>query len=271
MRALRLAGRVVPLIVLSSCSGGAAGSQALAAGLAGRGADRVIAMLAPVTDSYATALAGQLYRQLAAHPELTAGRALARARVLAEDTRPREKDRVPVRSSGWSRWWRRAGTGRWPTRHCRRTPLAVATTPPGRAAGAGSADRGADRAPGAVARGGGGAAPGPAGGGGPGAAGGVVLTGIGGIGKTALAGRVMARLADEGWLVAVHEGRWSPTALIARSPRVRTGRCPGTAADPGRPCCARRLGVLADPGDEGRSWPWSAGLLAERELLVVLR
>jgi len=32
-----------------------------------------------------------------------------------------------------------------------------------------------------------------------GAAAGVVLTGIGGIGKTALAGRVMARLADEGW------------------------------------------------------------------------
>ena len=88
VQALQLAGRVVPLIVLSSCSGGRGGVGALAAGLAGRGADRVIAMLAPVTDPYATALAGHLYRQLAAHPELTVGRALARARVLAEETRP---------------------------------------------------------------------------------------------------------------------------------------------------------------------------------------
>ena len=101
VEALRLAGRVVPLIVLSSCSGGAAGSGALAAGLAGRGADRVAAaMLAPVTDAYATTLAGHLYRELAAHPELTAGQALARARYLAEETRPRERDRVPTPEFG---------------------------------------------------------------------------------------------------------------------------------------------------------------------------
>ena len=37
VEALRHAGRTVPLIVLSSCSGGAAGSGAMAAGLAGRG------------------------------------------------------------------------------------------------------------------------------------------------------------------------------------------------------------------------------------------
>ena len=55
-----------------------------------------------------------------------------------------------------------------------------------------------------------------------GAATGVVLTGIGGIGKTALAGRVMARLADEGWLVAVHEGRWNPAALIAGAAQAVT-------------------------------------------------
>jgi len=42
MGVLRQAGRAVPLIVLSSCSGGSA-SHAMAAGLAGRGADRVIA------------------------------------------------------------------------------------------------------------------------------------------------------------------------------------------------------------------------------------
>ena len=68
MQALRQAGRPVPLIVLSSCSGGSAGSQAMAAGLIGRGADRVIAMLAPVTDGYATVLARHLYQELAARP-----------------------------------------------------------------------------------------------------------------------------------------------------------------------------------------------------------
>ena len=54
MQALKHAGRPVPLIMLSSCSGGAAGSQAMAAELIAHGADRVIAMLAPVTDDYAT-------------------------------------------------------------------------------------------------------------------------------------------------------------------------------------------------------------------------
>ena len=48
-----------------------------------------------------------------------------------------------------------------------------------------------------------------------GAASGVTLTGIGGIGKTALAGRAISRLREDGWLIAVHEGRWNPTALIA--------------------------------------------------------
>ena len=87
MQALRHAGRAVPLIMLSSCSGGAAGSQAMAAGLAGQGADRVIAMLAPVTDSYATTLARHFYRELSKRPGLSAGQALARARYRAEEDR----------------------------------------------------------------------------------------------------------------------------------------------------------------------------------------
>ena len=225
VRALALAGRVVPLIVLSSCSGGAAGAGALAAGLAGRGADRVIAMLAPVTDGYATMLAGHLYRQLAAHPELTVGRALARARVLAEETRPREKDKVPVPEFGVVTLVAAGGDGPLADPALPPAPLAVVTSRPGgrgvrelpvgeligrraqlrEVAGVLRRDRRAVEASGAAA--------------------GVVLTGIGGIGKTALAGRVMARLADEGWLVAVHEGRWRPAALIAghRAGRDRGG------------------------------------------------
>ena len=234
--------------------------MALAAGLAGRGADRVIAMLAPVTDRYATALAGHLYRQLAAHPELTAGRALARARYLAEDTHPREKDRVAVPEFGVVTLVAAGGDGPLVDPAAPAAPLAVATSRPGgrgvrelpvgeligrRAqlrdvAGVLRRDRRA------VER--------------FGAATGVVLTGVGGIGKTALAGRVIARLADEGWLVAVHEGRWNPAALIGSAGQAAAA---GAAADlaraagrgggrAGRPGHGRRAEAGRDPPAAGQ-------------------
>ena len=43
---------------------------------------------------------------------------------------------------------------------------------------------------------------------------GVVLTGIGGIGKTAIAGRVLARAREHHWAIAEHDGVWNPSALI---------------------------------------------------------
>jgi len=269
VRALQLAGRVVPLIVLSSCSGGAAGGGALAAGLAGRGADRVIAMLAPVTDGYATVLAGQLYRQLAAHPELSAGRALARARCLAEDTRPREPGRVPVPEFGVVTLVAAGGDGPLADPALPSAPLAVATSRPGgrgvrelpvgeligrraqlrEVAGVLRRDRRAVEKSGAAA--------------------GVVLTGIGGIGKTALAGRVMGRLADEGWLVVVHEGRWSPAALIAGTAGAVSAAA-GTGADPGG-LLGAAAAVLADPGiDDVPKLEVIGQLLGSVRLLVVL-
>ncbi|WP_239340160.1 tetratricopeptide repeat protein, partial [Frankia sp. CiP3] len=56
-----------------------------------------------------------------------------------------------------------------------------------------------------------------------GAVAGVVLTGPGGIGKTAVAGRVMARLRADGWAVAVHVGRWNPPSLIAATAQALRG------------------------------------------------
>jgi hypothetical protein len=47
-----------------------------------------------------------------------------------------------------------------------------------------------------------------------GAVAGVTLTGVGGIGKTAVAGRVLARLRADGWAVAVHVGEWNPPGLF---------------------------------------------------------
>ena len=80
-----------------------------------------------------------------------------------------------------------------------------------------------------------------------GAASGVVLTGIGGIGKTALAGRVISRLREDGWLIAVHEGRWNPTALIAATADAITAAAPGSPIRRWPPPGPGRE-LLADPG-----------------------
>ena len=191
------------------------------------------------------------------------GRALARARVLAEQTRPREKDRVPVPEFGVVTLVAAGGDGPLTDPALPPVPLAVATTPPGgrlvrdlpmgaligRRAQLRTAMGVLRRDPAAVDR--------------FGAASGVVLTGIGGIGKTALAGRVIARLADEGWLVAVHEGRWNPAALIAAVARaVQEGMA--RAGDPARAAGLRAaLEELAAPGDDGPKLAVVAGLLAE--------
>ena len=113
MQALRQAGRPVPLIVLSSCSGGSA-SHAMAAGLVERGADRVIAMLAPVTDGYATVLARRLYQEL--RPARQHGRAGAGPGPLpgrGGPVAPRARTGCRCRSTGWRPCWPPAVTGRW--------------------------------------------------------------------------------------------------------------------------------------------------------------
>jgi len=226
MNALKSSGHPVPLIVLSACSGGATGSAAMAAGLVGRGANRVMAMLAPVTDTYATKLARSFYRELSTDPSVTVGQALTRARYKVEEDRSGEsKDRLPRPEYGIATLFSAAGDAPLVDPAEEPKPLTVATAPPG---GKGVRDlplgsligrraqlrdvmgilrrteRTTDRF---------------------GAVSGVVLTGIGGIGKTALAGRAMSRLRDEGWLIAVHEGPWKPTALI-----VAVGAALGSAA-----------------------------------------
>ena len=42
-----------------------------------------------------------------------------------------------------------------------------------------------------------------------------MLTGVGGIGKTALAGRIKTRLAEDEWRTAFHVGSWNPSALVS--------------------------------------------------------
>ena len=272
MQALKHAGRPVPLIMLSSCSGGARGTQAMAAGLAGQGADRVIAMLAPVSDGYATTLARFFYRELSSRPGLTVGQALAQARYLTEEDRSRRADRDPLPSPeyGVATLLAAGGDGPLVDPGADEIPLPVVTTPPGGKLvrdlpmGALIGRRAQMRDAMAILRRGDRAVEEF------GAAGGVVLTGVGGIGKTAVAGRVIARLRDDGWLVAVHEGGWNPTALISDVARAlnegSAGACGRAEAE------SLRAGAawLADPGtDDGPKVAAIAGLLKSRRLLVV--
>ena len=270
MQALRHSGQPVPLIVLSSCSGGAAGSHAMAAELIALGADRVVAMLAPVTDNYTTVLARNLYRELAARPELTAGQALARARYLAEESRATaDIGRMPMPEYGVASLLAAVGDGPLVDVAAAPVPLAVATTPPagklvrelpmgaliGRRAQMRTAMTILRHTPQAVDRFGDSA--------------GVVLTGVGGIGKTALAGRIISRLADEGWLAAVHEGRWNPTALITAVARV-LAEAISRISDSTRATELRAaLDWLTAPGDDGPKLAVIAELLANQKLLVV--
>ncbi len=80
LAALKAGGHLLPLVVLSSCSGAAGGTSGLAAALVTAGADRVLGMHTSVTDTYATALGRGLYRALATDPTATVADAVAPAR-----------------------------------------------------------------------------------------------------------------------------------------------------------------------------------------------
>jgi hypothetical protein len=86
------------------------------------------------------------------------------------------------------------------------------------------------------------------------------LCGVGGIGKTAVAGRVLTRLAEDDWLVAVHEGRWNPPALTAAV----------TAALDGKAGLTEAQASLIDPQVDDTSKLALVHQLLSRERLLVL-
>jgi tetratricopeptide (TPR) repeat protein len=267
---LRQAGRPLPLIVLSSCSDGSA-AQAMAASLVGRGADRVIAMLAPVTDGYATQLARRFYQELAAGPDLPAGQVLASARCLAEEDRSRAAgDGLPLPEYGVATLLATGGDGPLVDPALPPEPLAAATIPAGGRSvrelpvGALIGRRAQLRTVTGVLR------RTPAAEREFGAASGVVLTGIGGIGKTALAGRVISRLRGDGWLIAVHEGKWNPTGLIAATAQTIAEALPGLADNAQAALLRQAKASLTDQAsDDGPKLNVVAALLMRFRLLVV--
>jgi hypothetical protein len=214
--ALRAGERPLPLVVLSSCHAAGGGMAGLAATLVRHGADRVIAMQTTVTDGFATDLAREFYQRLAADPGMTVGRALAGARrVMAERKQAAASHGGVVRSEVSVPTLLAAGPD-LPLRDPDLTaqPLGRRSVPP---TGTGVRElpvgqligrRGPLRTATAVLRRNtrdrelvGDWA-------------GIALTGIGGIGKTAVAGRILARAREQGWMIAEHVGTWNPTALI---------------------------------------------------------
>jgi tetratricopeptide (TPR) repeat protein len=241
VRQLKAGGRPLPLIVLSSCGGAAGAGDALAARLVRHGADRVVAMQAAISDQYATRLAREFYKVLATRADLGVAGALAEARRRLEDKRleaqqaggapqpPEYGVATVLAADGDPPLWERAAP---PAPLARPTPIPIGTGVRELRIGDLIGRRQQLRTALTALRGGQTALDRF------GALSGVALTGVGGIGKTALAGRIQTRLSGDGWMPAVHTGRWNPPALTeavadAVAGDTRLADTQAALADPG--------------------------------------
>ena len=211
--AIRDARTVVPLIVLSSCEGAGGGGETMAAALIKAGADRVLAMQAPITDTYATRLLAEFYRELSTVFDCGVAGALARARRALERSRHRG-DPLPRPEYGIATLLCSDGDQPLINSGLTRTEVPPEPVPSGASVRALSLGqligrRTQLRRATAVLR------RTPAARGELGVISGVQVIGVGGIGKTALAGRLLSRLRGDHVIPVVHEGRWNPTQLFA--------------------------------------------------------
>ncbi|MBV9160065.1 MAG: CHAT domain-containing protein [Pseudonocardiales bacterium] len=202
--ALRATGRVVPLVFLSSCHS-ASNHEGLALTLHQLGIPRVIAMQAPVTDRYATELAAAFYRHLSVPAFPRVGVALARARheLASQPSEQTDQRRGPQ----WATATLTATEdgplidGDLELVPLRRAPVHLASGPvPALGVGELIGRRVELRETLRTLRDDGRS---------------VVLTGIGGVGKSSVAGRVMARLAEQGWVCSATSGKWSLDTVCA--------------------------------------------------------
>ena len=206
---LQSSGRTLPLIFLAACHGGTTDgdSSGFAQGLLAHGIPQVLAMQGSVSDWYATRLAGNFYEQLSRMEVPLASQALALARQAVEGERQRARERgEPV-----------PGAPEYATPALfsalatdvplidRSLPQAPPAPPPPPLPAVGQMPllrmddligrRAELRRILNVLRG-----VGPPG---------VLVRGMGGVGKSAVAGRVMARLREDGWVLTAVVGRWS--------------------------------------------------------------
>ena len=202
--ALRTTGRVVPLVFLSS-SQAVGNPEGLALTLHRLGLPRVIAMQAPVTDRNATELAAAFYRHLSVPAFPRAGVALARARQELAHQGPGEATKHPTPE--WATATLTATDdaplidGDLDLVPLRRPPVHQAIGPvPALGTGELIGRRVELRETLHTLRDG---------------LRSVVLTGIDGVGKSSVAGRVTARLAEEGWVCSAITGAWSLETVCA--------------------------------------------------------
>jgi len=211
---IRRTHRPLPLVLLNSCHGGVSEGQtaSLAEALLRAGVPAVLAMQTSVSDHYATAFARAFYHHLSSREHLLASRALAVARKELERERQEASQRgaplvetqpeyatASLYVAGEERPLADFARDRQPLRI--RPVYSVAGSVPqlriDDLIGRRKELRETLRTLRDPAR----------------QYAGVVLTGIGGVGKSAVAGRVMQRLSENGWLLAAHAGRFDLKAI----------------------------------------------------------
>ena len=245
--AIKKTGRPLPLVLLNACHGGVSTGQtaSFAEALLRGGVPAVLAMQAPVSDAYAIRVADAFYRFLAARENLQPSRALADARKQIETGRRAAVQRGAAAAETQPEYATAAlfvasadrpladfGGNKEPLRA---PPVHVVggkvpQLPLGELIGRRGELREAlrtlrDPTPTTA---------------------GLVLTGIGGVGKSALAGRIMCRLAEQGWLVPQAEGKFDLTRIAVEigGALLMAKRAPDVAQALTRPDLDDRLRLM---------------------------
>ncbi len=212
---LREKGRPLPLVFLNTCHGAVQDgyTASLAEALLQSGVPAILAMQTSVSDQYASRLARSFYEHLAHGEHLLASRALAQARKDLERERLAAIERHESLHATQPEYATAALFIRGDERPLANfgldnDPLKLQPVPDvagpvpqlliGDLIGRRKELRACLRTLRAES----------------GAFSGVVLTGIGGIGKSALAGRAMKRLRQDGYLVPAHTGRFDLSGIV---------------------------------------------------------
>ena len=237
LQELRRAGRPLPMILLSTCHGAtpAEAPASLAEALVRGGVPAVLAMQAAISDRQATALAHAFYKALAGGERFLASEALAVARDQWERQRLQLNASGEALAAGYANATLLVGgeERRLADFGLDQRPLKVA--PVHRVDGLGVPQLAMDELIGrrqlmrdtlrSLRQGTDGRV-------------GVLLSGVGGVGKSAMAGRLMQRLREDGYRLVVQVGRWrlaDVAALIGEALRS------GSDGDPDLHDLAMRL------------------------------
>ncbi|MBL8327814.1 MAG: CHAT domain-containing protein [Rubrivivax sp.] len=269
-QSLLAAHRNVPLVFLSSCFGATPGADAgaMAVELVRAGVPAVVAMQAGVTDRYASELAHAFYAALAEKEHARPAQALANARQALEQARLNALRRGAAPPALRAEYATAALYGAaddaalvdfaQPREPLSSPPVHRAAGPMpnlglGELVGRRRELREVLRVlrdhPASVAA--------------RGQLCGVVLTGIGGVGKSSIAGRAMARLQEEGWVVAAVAGKLSLSALAQAVSLALLSHAHPSLAQAGQHLAN---GALADDARLGLL----GGLLQQVRMLLVL-